>query len=196
MSSLLGEHKQGLLFIVSAPAGTGKTTLMKKLVEEFPSIVMSLSFTTRTPRPDEIQGKDYCFISRSEFEKKITDSDFLEYVKLYDDYYGTSRQWVTDQLKSGKHVVLVIDTQGAKSLRSKVSATIFIVPPSLEELKKRLTLRATEKPEVLEKRIKKAASEIAEAIHYDYQIINDDLNTAYEVLKSIFIAECHRNLKK
>lgn len=193
MPSLLGEIERGLIFIVSAPAGTGKTTLVKRLTEEFPSITASISFTTRKARVGEEAGRDYYFITESEFEEKITASDFLEYVKLYGTYYGTSRRWIEDQLKVGRHVVLVIDTQGALNLKGKIPAiSIFISPPSIESLKERLLRRQTESLETIEKRVEWAPKELQVAEQYDYQLINDDLEVSYQIFKGIFIAECHR----
>lgn len=185
--------KEGLLFVVSAPAGTGKTTLVQMLVNEFPAIVQSVSFTTRPPREGEIEGKNYHFVTESEFEEKISASDFLEYVKLYGYYYGTSREWILSQQKKGKHVMLVIDTQGALQLKNRLSAAfIFIAPPSLEVLRERLSNRKTESLEMVEKRWKWAKTEMQAVRHYDYLIINDDLQIAYQILRSIIIAETHR----
>lgn len=195
MQKLLGNVQQGLVFVVSAPAGTGKTTLVDKIVQEFPSVVRSVSYTTRLPRLGEVEGEHYHFIKKEEFEEMIEDGLFLEHVKLYDDYYGTSRQWVLEKQRQGKHVVLVIDTQGAMRLRGAFPAVfIFIRPPSLEELSRRLEKRKTETPEALEKRLSWAKFELDEARYYDYQVINDDLETAYQVLRSIFIAEERRVL--
>lgn len=197
MTSLLGEHDEGLIFIVSAPAGTGKTTLIQRLVQEFSSIIASISFTTRQPRDGEVPGIHYHFITESEFEAKIAAEDFLEYVKLYGTYYGTSRQWIKEQQQKGKHVVLVIDTQGALQLKGKIPAVlIFVRPPSEEILRQRLTQRQTESPEMIEKRLDWARKELQAAQRYDYQLINDDLDEAYQVLRSIFIAEGHRNRPK
>lgn len=191
--SLLGGIDIGLLFIVSAPAGTGKTTLIRKLVHEFPSIIASISFTTRAPREGEIDGKDYHFITEEEFKRKIVEDDFLEYVKLYDTYYGTSSQWVKEQQQKGKHVVLVIDTQGALQLKKWIPVTsIFVRPPSIEVLRQRLIQRQTESLEMVEKRLEWAGQELIAGKEYDYQLINDNLDIAYQVLRSIFIAECHR----
>ncbi len=193
MTGLLGESAEGLAFVVSAPAGTGKTTLVQRLVHEFPSIIASISYTTRQPREGEIAGVHYHFVSPCEFEAKIAAGDFLEYVKLYETYYGTSRQWIKQQQEQGKHVVLVIDTQGALQLKKLFSAVfIFIHPPSLESLRMRLIQRQTEKPEMIEKRLAWAQIELEAAQQYDYQVINDDLEIAYQVLRSIFIAESHR----
>lgn len=193
VESLVPELKKGLCFIVSAPAGTGKTTLVEMLMKEFPAVVMNISFTTREPRAREIPGKDYFFVSKEEFEAKISADEFLEYVELYGNYYGSSRGWVEKKLDEGKHVVLVIDTQGARKLKGKCEAvSIFIRPPSLEVLRKRISDRKTESPEMIEKRLKWADEEMKAITEYDYQIVNDNLLTAYQVLKSIVIAESHR----
>lgn len=193
MSSLLGDGKEGLAFIVSAPAGTGKTTLVEKLMNEFSSILASISYTTREPREGEIPGIHYHFITENEFETKIAAGDFLEYVKLYGTYYGTSSRWVKEQQKKGKHVVLVIDTQGALKLKGKFpAALIFIRPPSLDVLRKRLIRRQTETPGMIDQRVEWAQMELDAAQQYDYQIINDDLEIAYQILRCIIIAECHR----
>lgn len=193
MDPLLGTHEKGLIFVVSAPAGTGKTTLVDMLVKEFPSVLANVSYTTRLPREGEIEGVHYHFITESEFARKLAAADFLESVKLYDVSYGSSRGWVEEQTGKGFHVILVIDTQGALHLKEFLNAVyIFINPPSLEVLKDRLIKRQTESSEMLEKRLAWAAQELQAARHYDYQITNDDLAIAYQVLRSILIAECHR----
>lgn len=192
MSSLLGNFPKGLLFIVSAPAGTGKTTLVQMLTKEFPSIVASISFTTRNPRQGEVEGVHYHFITLEEFAKRIDEGDFLEYVELYGDFYGTSKTWVESQLNLGKHVILVIDTQGAKLLKDSKTVSIFIAPPSIEELARRLRSRQTDTKEAIEKRLLWAKREMEAQKNYDYLIINDNLSNAYEILRSILIAEEHR----
>ncbi len=193
MERLLGQATEKHIFVVSAPAGTGKTTLVNQLVQEFPDIIASVSYTTRSPRPNEIEGVHYNFISEVAFRAKIEAADFLEYVELYGTYYGTSRQWIADQQRQGKHIVLVIDTQGALKLKGQLPATfIFICPPSLEVLRTRLINRQTESPEMVEKRLAWALTELEVAQQYDYEIINDDLAIAYQILRSIVIAECHR----
>lgn len=195
MESLVGQT--GLLFIVSAPAGTGKTTLVNMLAAEFPNVIASISYTTRGPRDGEVNGKHYHFISDSEFEAKIAAQDFLEHVKLYGYYYGTSRQWIVDQQKQGKHVILVIDTQGALQLKGHIpSVLVFISPPSLEILRERLLKRQTEAPEMVEKRLEWAKIEMQRVPQYDYLVLNDDLNVAYQILRSIVIAESHRTANK
>jgi guanylate kinase len=190
---LLGNKLYGRVFIVSAPAGTGKTTLVQMLVKEFPCVIASISCTTRRPRGGEVEGKDYHFLSKEAFEQKIAAGDFLEYVLLYGSYYGTSRDWIESQLATGKHVVLVIDTQGALFLRDKISTvSIFVTPPSVSELKRRLISRGTESEEKIEERLEIVEQELKAKEFYDYEIINDNLDTAYQVLRSIFIAEEHR----
>lgn len=190
---LLGNLKRGLLFVLSAPAGTGKTTLVQMLTDEFPSVVASISKTTRPQRKDEINDIHYQFIDETEFKKCIDNEEFLEYVQLYGHYYGTSREWVESQLSQGKHVMLVIDTQGAKKVRDKLpGATIFVAPPSIEVLKQRLSKRNTESNEELQKRLIWAEEELQHQKEYDYCIINDNLLLAYQVLRSILIAEEHR----
>lgn len=190
---LLGNLKYGLVFILSAPAGTGKTTLVQKLEQEFPCVVAGISYTTRLPRQGEVSGVHYHFLTKADFLQRAADGEFLEYVQLYGDYYGTSRLWVEEQLSKGKHVVLTIDTQGALQLKGKLKASyIFVTPPSFEELEKRLKSRKTEAQEVIEKRLAWATQEMMAKASYEYLVVNDDLETAYQVLRSIVIAEEHR----
>jgi len=191
--TILGGLKKGLVFVISAPAGTGKTTLVRMLIDEFDCIVESVSFTTRKPRTAEIEGSDYHFISESEFEKMIQKGEFLEHARVFGHYYGTSKRNVEKQLEQGKHVALVIDTQGAMQLKKLLDAVyIFICPPNLDELKKRLHGRKSDTQEAIETRLSWAAKEIEAAKNYDYQIVNENLKTAYEILRSIFIAEEHK----
>ncbi len=185
---------KGLVFVISAPAGTGKTTLVRMLIEEFHRVVESVSFTTRNPRPNETPGRDYNFITAKQFEKKIDEGEFLEYAKVFHNYYGTSKKFVEAQQEKGKHVVLVIDTQGALQLMGKWDAIyIFISPPSLDELRARLCRRKSESEDAIEHRLSWAEEEMALASKYNYHIVNDNLKTAYEALRSILIAEEHRN---
>lgn len=191
---VLGGLKKGLLFVVSAPAGTGKTTLVRMLQKEFNCVVESISYTTRPIRPSEVAGRDYHFISTTEFEKRIAEDDFLEYAQVFGNYYGTSSKFVQEQQKKGHHVVLVIDTQGALQLMGSLEAIfIFISPPSIKELSTRLFARKSEDREAIEQRLSWAEKEMALASRYDYHIVNDHLKTAYDVLRSIFIAEEHKN---
>ncbi len=193
---VLGNCKNGLVFICSAPAGTGKTTLVDMLVAEFPlNVVRSVSYTTRLPRPGEISGVHYHFVTEEEFEDKVSEDEFIEYVNLYGFYYGTSRKAIHAQQALGKHVILVIDTQGALQLKGKFPAVfVFIKPPSFETLSARLYGRKTETQHMVEQRLAWAQKEIEAARYYDYCVVNDDLNTAYQVLRSILIAEEHKIL--
>lgn len=192
--SMLSNFLTGLVFVLSAPAGTGKTTLVRMLSNEFDSVVENVSYTTRPPRSNEINGKDYFFISKKEFESKIKEGDFLEYAKVFGYDYGTSCEYVNFQQKRGKHVFLVIDTQGAIQLKKKNFSAIYIFlsPPSLEVLESRLLNRKTENEKTLARRLSWAEQELKKISYYDYHIVNDSLEHAYTVLRSIIIAEEHR----
>ncbi len=195
---LLGNLTKGLVFVLSAPAGTGKTTLVEMLRREFSAVEQSVSCTTRKPRKGEVDGKDYHFLSETEFKKRIKAGDFLEYAEVFGNYYGTSKAFVEKQQKKGKDVFLVIDTQGALQLKKKKFPAIFIFvsPPSLKELKERMLKRKTETPESIAHRLSWAKREIAHAKHYDYHIINEELDVAYDILRSIVIAEEHKMKKR
>jgi guanylate kinase len=195
---LLGNISKGFVFILSAPAGTGKTTLVRMLSQEFPCIYESISCTTRPPRPGEVDGKDYYFLSKKEFEDRIQQGDFLEYAEVFGYHYGTSQSQVSKQQEMGKHVFLVIDTQGAVQLREKnfPAVYIFLSPPSINELKERLVKRKTESEEAIKKRLSWAKAELEMIEKYDYHIVNDNLNVTYTILRSIVIAEEHRTLQK
>jgi guanylate kinase len=191
---LLGNLSRGLLFVLSAPAGTGKTTLVDMLSKEFDCVVESISCTTRPHRVNEHHGKHYHFLSKENFEDKIKNGDFLEYAEVFGYYYGTSSEYVMKQQNMGKHIFLVIDTQGAMQLKEqKLSAVfIFVSPPSLEELRDRLIKRKTEDMEMIEKRLAWAQHEISMVPNFNYHIVNDNLHNAYVILRSIVIAEEHR----
>lgn len=184
--------------MVSAPAGTGKSTLIEMLLNEFPDkVVQSCSCTTRSARPGEVAKQHYHFISIAEFEAKIKEEAFfLEHVKIFGNYYGTAKEEIRALRKQGKHVVMVIDTQGAMQIKEKEAAIfIFILPPSLEELRRRLFKRRTENEEKIEERLSWAEKEIEMVPSYDYQIINDNLDNTYQILRSIIIAEEHKTRK-
>ncbi len=196
-SALLGNRKKGIVFVLSAPAGTGKTTLVEKLKHEFSCVTESVSYTTREPRGHEINGVHYNFVTKNEFKQKIEEGGFLEFAQVFGHYYGTSKKLVENLIEQKKHVFLVIDTQGAMKVQGFIDAVfIFLSPPSMEELKKRLEKRKTESEEVIEQRLSWAAKEIELAKYYDYHIVNKDLDIAYEILRGILVAEDHKTDQK
>ena len=194
MQKLVGNLKMGIVFILSAPAGTGKTTLVRMLSQEFPCIVESVSCTTRPARLNEVDGEDYHFLTPEAFKEKISQGDFLEFASVFGYNYGTSKTYVQKQKEKGHHVFLVIDTQGALQLRKMdfPGVYVFLSPPSLEELKARLLRRKTDPIDVIEKRLSWAEKEMGMISHYDYHIVNDHLDQAYVILRSIVIAEEHK----
>ena len=183
--------KRGVLFVFSGPSGVGKGTLKAKLFEEFADqIAYSVSATTRGPRQGEVDGKDYFFISRQEFERRVKNNEFLEHAEFAGNCYGTPRAYVEKLLDSGMNVVLEIDVQGAlqvmKSMPECVS--VFILPPSFEELEHRLRGRGTETEEKVRERLETAKRELPYAPQYDYQIVNGgDIEAAYQSLRDVFL---------
>ena len=183
--------KRGVLFVFSGPSGVGKGTLKAKLFEEFADrIAYSVSATTRGPREGEVDGKDYVFISRQEFERRVKNNEFLEHAEFAGNCYGTPRAYVEKLLDSGMNVVLEIDVQGAlqvmKSMPECVS--VFILPPSFEELEHRLRGRGTETEEKVRERLETAKRELPYAPQYDYQIVNGgDIEAAYQSLRDVFL---------
>ncbi|MCQ8897344.1 guanylate kinase [Limnobacter humi] len=189
-------HYSGSLFIVSAPSGAGKSSLVKALLSEVEGIGLSISNTTRRPRPGEQDGVDYHFISEHQFEAIRDQDGFLEWAHVHGNYYGTSRQWVEGQMATDRDVLLEIDWQGAEQVVRKVSnvVSIFILPPSLEELERRLRGRGTDAEEVILKRMGAAQLEIEQARRFDYVILNDNFDQALLELKSIvYAARCRFN---
>ncbi len=181
----------GIPFIVSAPSGAGKTTLCKKAVAFFSDLRQSISYTTRKPREGEINGVDYWFIDNAAFDSMVKKGEFLEHADIYGKRYGTSRKDLKKILEEGLSVILEIDVQGAESVRGKLKGAVyvFILPPSLEASEERLKERGKDSAEEIRKRLKTAAEEIKLAPKYDYIIINEDLDEAFEKLKSVIIAE-------
>ncbi|NLI90715.1 MAG: guanylate kinase [Peptococcaceae bacterium] len=182
---------QGMLVVVSGPAGVGKGTLCRALFAEWAGLEYSVSVTTRSARPGETEGKEYYFRTREEFSKMIENNEFLEWAEFCGNLYGTPKFHVESVLKRGKTILLEIDIQGAIQVKKLFpqGVYIFIVPPSLEALSKRLHGRGTETEEVIQRRLDKAVQEIKNLNDYDYVVENDDINVAVEKLKSIIIAE-------
>ena len=185
-------NKRGNLFIISAPSGTGKTSLMKNLLEMMPSLYLSISHTTRAKRPYETDGIHYNFLNKSEFESLANSGQFLEYAQVFDNYYGTSKIWVEEQLAKGKDIILEIDWQGALQVKKKIDNTIsiFILPPSYDELKSRLIDRGDD-DSLISRRMEGAKIEIVHYLEYDFIVINDDFNTALDELKAIIMTMKH-----
>lgn len=182
--------ERGSLFIVSAPSGAGKTTLVEALITKLPDICASISFTTRPKRPGEEEGVNYYFISHSEFKTKLSEGIFLEHAQVFGHFYGTSHIWVEEQRQAGKDVVLEIDWQGARQVRTQFvdAISIFILPPSLASLQERLQKRHQDKPDVIRERMREAKTEMSHYLEYDYVVSNDLFEVALEDLKSIVLA--------
>ena len=177
----------GHLYIVAAPSGAGKTTLVRMLLEAVPAVGLSISCTTRAPRPGEQDGREYHFLSVDEFRDRIARDEFLEWAEVHGNYYGTSKRWIADELALGRDVLLEIDWQGAQQVRQLFPQAIgiFILPPSMEELTRRLTGRGTDSAEVIERRLLAAHAEMRHVGEFDYVIINDQLNNALDDLVAI-----------
>lgn len=188
--------KSGELFIISAPSGTGKTTIIKKVVTRLAGLAFSVSHTTRKPRSSEQEGMDYYFVDRSVFVKMCDNHAFLEWAEVHGNLYGTSRKAVEEQLDRGVDVILDIDVQGARQVREAsglMGVSIFIVPPSWKELQRRLASRGTDSEESIRLRCGNARLEIADHDHYDFLIVNDEIENAVEMLCAVIIAERSRN---
>jgi guanylate kinase len=183
--------KRGLLFIVSAPSGTGKTTLVERLVRVTPGLRMSRSYTSRTAREGERDGVDYNFITREQFQRMVAEGQFLEWADIYGNYYGTGVSDTERLLAGGEDVVLVIDVQGARQVRSRGLETIgiFVLPPSAATLERRLRGRSKDSEEQIRRRLEVAGREVTDVASYDYVVVNDDLEPCVERLKAIVVAE-------
>lgn len=187
-------NKKGILIVVSGFSGAGKGTLMKRLLEEYDNYALSISATTRDPRPGEVHGREYFFRTTEEFEKMIAQDELIEYAKYVNNYYGTPKDYVMEQLDAGKDVVLEIEIQGALKVKEKYPDTLlmFVTPPSAEELKKRLIGRGTETEDVIESRMKRAVEESQGVENYDYLVINDDLEVCVKEMHRIIQSEHDR----
>jgi guanylate kinase len=181
----------GNLFIVSAPSGAGKSSLVKALLNQDASIRLSVSCTTRAPRPGEIDGVHYHFISRENFQVRLGQSEFLESAEVYGNFYGTSQRWIEEEMAAGRDILLEIDWQGAAQVRKLIPAvkSIFILPPSLSELQRRLDGRGTDSAEIIANRMAAAQEDISHALEFDYLVINDQFDDALADLLAITRAQ-------
>lgn len=180
---------QANLFVISAPSGAGKTSLVRGLIQSTNDIQVSVSHTTREQRPGEVDGTDYHFVDKQAFTERLESGDFLEHADVFGNCYGTSQAWVEQALASGTDVILEIDWQGAQQVAKQMECiSIFILPPSIATLKARLTSRGQDSEEVIAGRMAKAQNEISHYVESDYIIINDDFDTALRELKSVIIA--------
>ena len=182
---------RGVLLVVSGPAGVGKGTVCKQFLKDNPEVSLSVSATTRSPRPGEEHGREYYFLTKEDFEEKIKADNLLEYVCFVGNYYGTLKSAVQEKLAAGTDVLLEIEVEGAMNVKKKFpgSVLVFVVPPSFDELTQRLKGRGTETPEVIEKRLKRAREEFECIKHYDYVLLNDSIEDAAGRLKIILEAE-------
>ncbi|PZQ18059.1 MAG: guanylate kinase [Ancylobacter novellus] len=191
--------RRGVMLILSSPSGAGKSTLTRAMLENIEGLTLSISVTTRARRGSEIDGVHYRFISRREFEALKADDEMLEWAEVHGNFYGTPRAPVEASLKAGKDVLFDIDWQGAEQVRGKAGAdvvTVFVLPPSAEELRARLERRAEDAPEVIARRLRNAAVEIGHWEEYDYVVVNDDLDRCFNEIRSILEAERLRRVRR
>ncbi|WP_085813545.1 guanylate kinase [Geoanaerobacter pelophilus] len=183
--------REGVLYVISAPSGAGKTSLCKEIIDIFPNLRHSVSHTTRPPRTGEVHGRDYFFVGKEEFNRMVAAGEFAEWAEVHGNLYGTSLATLKECRADGVDLILDIDCQGARQLKGRFEGGvyIFVLPPNIEELRRRLDNRSSDSPEVIERRINNAAGEIKEARWYDYIIVNDRFSEAVEQLKSVLIAE-------
>ena len=188
----MSSKRRGLLLVISSPSGAGKTSLSRRLAERRPEIELSVSATTRAPRPGESDGREYHFISRAEFDAQAASGQFLEWAEVHENLYGTPRQPVEAHLAAGRDMLFDIDWQGANAIHKSLPADtvrLFILPPSLDALAQRLHGRAQDARDVIDRRLARARDEIAHWIEYEYVIVNDDFEHAYDAIEGIYRAE-------
>lgn len=187
------------MLVLSSPSGAGKSTISRALLEKHPDLTMSISATTRPMRPGEVDGKDYYFIDKAKFEGMVAEGEFLEHAQVFDNYYGTPRPPVVDALEQGKDVLFDVDWQGTQQLRQNARddlASIFILPPSVEELERRLYARAQDPEDVVKKRMAKATSEMSHWAEYDYIIINEAIEHSVREAEAILSAERLKRMRR
>ena len=186
-----------IVFVISAPSGSGKSTLVERLLKSVPGLLFSISYTTRPPRPNERNGKDYNFINRQDFEERILRGEFLEHAEVFGNYYGTSRLALDSAARQNKDLVLDIDVQGARQLKRALpeASTIFVLPPSRAVLEQRLRTRSQDSDEVIERRLRGAAEEVRNYTQYDYVLINTNLDESAAELEAIVRTERLRRVR-
>jgi guanylate kinase len=192
-------QRRGLMLVLSSPSGAGKTTLSRRLLQTDPGIVMSVSATTRMPRPNEVEGQDYFFVSPEKFEAMANGGEFLEHATVFGNRYGTPRAPVMAALEAGKDVLFDIDWQGTQQLKMQARedlASIFVIPPSKLELERRLRIRAQDSEEVVRQRMSKASDELSHWAEYDYLLLNDDIQHAQGKLEEILRVERSRRVRQ
>jgi guanylate kinase len=185
-------HRRGLMFVLSSPSGAGKSTISREILARDGNITMSVSATTRPKRPGEVAGRDYHFVDKAEFNMMVNRQEFLEYAKVFDNYYGTPARPVLDALAEGSDVLFDIDWQGTQQIAEQARddlVSVFILPPSTAELERRLTRRAQDPPEVVARRMSKASDEMSHYAEYDYIIVNQDVDESVDQAMSILKAE-------
>lgn len=195
----LKQQRRGLMIVLSSPSGAGKTTLTRRLLAQEPNMAMSVSVTTRAPRPGERDGVDYYFITKDKFSQLEADDQLLEHARVFDNYYGTPREPVEDALADGKDIVFDIDWQGAQQLTEAAAddlVKIFILPPNMRELEQRLRSRAQDSDEVIAKRMSKSEAEISHWAEYDYVLVNEDVDQALSELLAIVRSERMRRRRQ
>jgi guanylate kinase len=184
---LTDRASRGRLYVIAAPSGAGKTSLVRALMEREPALRFSISYTTRRQRPTEVHGRDYFFVAKEEFERMVSSGEFLEHATVFDNSYGTSKRQVEQSLAGGQDLILEIDWQGARQIRAAMPecVSIFILPPSRDELERRLRGRGTDAEEVIRRRLDDAATDMAHWSEFDYVVVNDDFERALAELRDI-----------
>jgi len=187
----IGGKRAGIILILSAPSGAGKTTLIGRLLKVFPDLGLSVSYTTRAPRPGEVPGKDYHFVTSKRFDRMRASGAFAEWARVHGFLYGTPRISLEQNIRRGRDVLLDIDVQGARKIKRQYqgAVSVFLLPPSWRELEKRLALRGTDRRTTIRRRLENAKREIREIIRYDYFVVNREIREALDSLKSIVVAE-------
>ena len=192
-------HRRGLMFILSSPSGAGKTTIARRLLEKDGEIAMSVSVTTRPPRPGEVEGRDYHFVDEAEFMRMVEEGEMLEWARVFGNHYGTPKAHIKAGLKAGQDFLFDIDWQGTQQLYQRMEVDVvrvFLLPPSIAELEGRLRSRGTDSDEVIEDRMARARSEISHWDGYDFVVINDDIDACFDKVRTILEAERMRRARQ